>query len=257
LVVQLPLVAEGIVKLPDSLDLDTSFDIYSAGRHLTDQEVADYSSCSASDSCSICLSDLVPPEGNDVDMTGAAGNACGSNAGCRATNPVFQLSCGHAYHSTCIKHWFDQKKVCPQCNQNFGKVIGVQPRVGSLRWYTEAFSLPGHPDAEETIVIEFHFPSGVDESGQAYDGRKPKGYLPGNAQGILLLELFKVAFRRRVMFGLGESMTFGHRRPTFNIHIKTSTNRGSAGHGYPDGAYFKRALEELQANGVTIADLPF
>jgi deltex-like protein len=134
-------------------------------------------------------------------------------------------------------------------------VIGDQPRQGIFEWRIEPFSLPGH-SATETIVIEFNFPPGLDEAGRRYDGRKPKGYLPGNVQGAILLELFKVAFRRRVMFGLGQSMTTSAYRPTFNIHIKTSTHRGTTGHGYPDDDYLQRSLEELRDNGITMADLP-
>jgi len=64
-----------------------------------------------------------------------------------------------------------------------------------------------------------------------------------------------VAFRRRVMYGLGLSLSRGTYRPTFNIHLKTSRCAGIEGHGYPDAGYFKRALDELKVNGVTLAEL--
>merc|ERR1719174_1001042 len=124
-----------------------------------------------------------------------------------------------------------------------------------MEWRSEPCPLPGHR-APQMIIVDFSFPPGTSDAGDWYDGRRPKCYLPGNVQGAILLELFKVAFRRRVMFGLGNSMTTGRYRPTFNIHIKTSTHRGAVGHGYPDDDYFRRSLEELRTNGVTIADLP-
>merc|ERR1712204_57199 len=117
------------------------------------------------------------------------------------------------------------------------------------------YALAGHQDSKQTIAVNWNFPAGSDPSGIAYESRKPKGYLPCNAQGIILLELFKLAFMRCVMFGIGPSMTFSTYRPTFNIHIKTSTSRGAAGHGYPDDDYFERALDELRSNSVFIADL--
>merc|ERR1712050_744153 len=110
--------------------------------------------------------------------------------------------------------------------------------------------------ANGAIVVKFDFPPGVDQSGRPYFGRQETGYLPGNVQGVLLLELFKVAFQRCVMFGLGNSMTFGTYRPTFNIHVKTSRTGGMTGHGYPDKGYFGRCLDELRSNGVTLNDLP-
>ena len=45
--------------------------------------------------------------------------------------------------------------------------------------------------------------SGRDDENKAYRGRTEGGYLPLHPQGLLLLELFKIAFRRRLMFGLG------------------------------------------------------
>eukprot|EP00439_Symbiodinium_sp_Y106_P067788 s985_g11.t1 len=57
------------------------------------------------------------------------------------------------------------------------------------------------------------------------------------------------------MFGMGESMTFSSYRPTFNIHIKTSSSGGETKHGYPDETYFHRSLGELKANGVSLTDL--
>ena len=72
---------------------------------------------------------------------------------------------------------------------------------------------------------------------------------------VILLALFRLAFKRRVMFSLGTSMTFQTFRPTFNIHIKTSRRGGSSNHGYPDDDYFKRSLDALLANGVTMKQL--
>jgi len=169
---------------------------------------------------------------------------------------VLQLECGHAYHVGCIRQWFAEKKRCPTCQRDFGKIVGNQPRIGEMRWHHEDFVLPGHFGSAGTFVVEFFFPEGRDDHGVAHGKRKARGYLPCNVQGAVLLELFKVAFRRRVMFGLGHSFATESYRPTFNIHLKTSTSSGVAGHGYPDEDYFERAMEELALNGITRADLP-
>lgn len=247
-----PMPTAGSVRLPDELDLDTAFTLSSHGSHLSAQEIADLAPTNGTEcECSICRCDLKTDESGDSTATNP-----NDNAATNADHCVFRLHCGHVYHRPCLEQWFATKRRCPECQKDFGKVTGDQPRIGLLEWHTEPFSLPGHPRSKETLVIEFSFPPGTSDSGVPYDGRRPKCYLPGNVQGAILLELFKVAFRRRVMFGLGHSMTLGTYRPTFNVHIKTSTHRGTTGHGYPDDDYFQRCLEELKTNGVTMADLP-
>lgn len=245
----------GRVQIPDELDLDTAFDMTSAGQLLNDQEVAALPPNSGEEcECPICRCSLKPEEDDanpvlDNTVHPNQGNSNQSNE-----TGVFKLQCGHVYHRQCLEQWFATRRRCPECQKDFGKVIGDQPRTGCFEWHTESFPLPGHR-AKETIVIDFTFPPGTNDDGVFYNGRKPKGYLPGNIQGLILLELFKVAFRRRVMFGLGNSMTTGEYRPTFNIHIKTSSQRGAVRHGYPDDDYFQRSLEELRTNGVTMAAL--
>lgn len=244
-----PLTAIGRVQLPQELDLDTAFSMESHGSYLSDPDIAALPPTNGAEcECPICRCNLKTEEGNSTLLVS---NAAPDNTSAR----VFKLVCGHVYHNQCLEKWFETRRRCPECQKDFGKVIGDQPKVGCMEWHTEQFPLPGHPRTKETIVVEFTFPPGTSDTGKPHEGRRPKGYLPGNVQGVILLELFKVAFRRRVMFGLGESMTLGTYRPTFNIHIKTSTQRGATGHGYPDDDYFQRSLEELRTNGITMADV--
>lgn len=260
-----PLPPPGRVQLPLELDTDTKFTLSSHGSYLNAQEIADLAPTNGTEcECSICRCDLKSDE-QDSPVKGATndnpvfGNDVVSpnstSIDTVTQNRVFQLKCGHVYHTRCLEQWFETRRRCPECQKDIGKVTGDQPRTGLLEWHTQRFPLPGHR-CKETIVIEFSFPPGTSDDGVHHEGRRPKGYLPGNVQGVVLLELFKVAFRRRVMFGLGHSMTLGTYRPTFNIHIKTSTHRGATGHGYPDDDYFQRSLEELKTNGVTMADFP-
>ncbi|CAE7732081.1 rbn [Symbiodinium microadriaticum] len=257
--VKLPEPSSGTLRLPEDLDEAEALDMMLTGKALTDQEIVQL--VGDERQCPICMDAMEPEplqpevldEDGDVEDMHAETNASFSWA--RDAPPVqgaFRLRCGHTYHMTCLRTWFQQKTRCPSCQQEFGKVVGKQPRLGTFSWHCENFTLPGHPDAVKTIVIQFMFPEGIDDEGKSYAGRKPKGYLPCNAQGIILLELFKVAFRRRVMFGMGESMTFSSYRPTFNIHIKTSSSGGETKHGYPDETYFQRSLGELKANGVIL-----
>ena len=104
------------------------------------------------------------------------------------------------------------------------------------------------------IVVHFHFPSGTSQ-GQPYNRRTENAYLPNNLQGRFLLEMFKVAFRRKVMFGLGIRLTLQTFAPTFNVHIKTRADGGRERHGFPDIDYFTRTMDELLGNKVLASDV--
>ena len=264
----LPLVAQLRTPLspghlePKHLELSGGLRLEEIGHHLGREEARKLRATNALAPCSICLDDLVEDDddhggavsgsgttnGASTASGGAADASLASSAGAADADVsgVFSLECGHRYHAACLQRWLQDKQRCPECGKGLGKIIGSQPARGWMSWTYENYSLPGHPDSKQTIVLQFVFPEGADAEG-SYEKREPRGYLPANLQGILLLELFKVAFRRRVMFGIGQSMTFNRRRATFNIHIKTSREGGMVRHGFPDEGYFGRALDELKA----------
>jgi len=124
------------------------------------------------------------------------------------------------------------------------------------------FQRPKQNPARHTIRVEFSFNGGCskfakDDRGRDkyYHPRKETGFLPLNKWGTELLELFKIAFRRRIMFGLGERIAKQQFAPTFNIHLKTNLHYGASAHGYPDPTYDARTREELKDNGVTVEDI--
>jgi len=240
LVLDLPRPVPGLLRLPQALDKEEAITLEEYGRSVSSEDVAGLAARgSDAATCSICFCDV--EEGGEGGSEGPL---------------AVELRCGHLFHGECIRHWLREKRRCPVCFRDFGKIIGKQPSEGIMRWQYETFELPGHVGSQGSIVVDFIFPSGRDDEGRAYGQRRTRGYLPASTQGFVLLELFKVAFRRRVMFGLGHSMATEAYRPTFNIHIKTSTSQGTTKHGYPDETYFARAMEELATNGVTRVDLP-
>lgn len=245
----------GSIRLPDALDIESCDDISTFGRRLTNADVANLVQAAQrgdeNRECAICRCELCDDATNDPQ-----GNPQGSGNPDAALSEVFQLHCGHAYHCGCLSQWFEQRRRCPECMQNYGKIVGAQPREGTMDWQDEPFALPGHPGVSQTFVIVFDFPPGVDPSGQSHKGRRLKCYLPCNLQGVVLLELYKVAFKRCVMFGIGNSMTTGSFCPTFNIHVKTNSRSFGSSYGFPDPEYFPRCLEELRTNGVLVSDLP-
>lgn len=70
---------------------------------------------------------------------------------------------------------------------------------------------------------------------------------------IQVLELLKVAWKRRLIFTVGTSSTTGESNTVVwnEIHHKTEMDTNLSGHGYPDPNYLDNVLAELAAQGVT------
>jgi len=251
----------GEISLPEGLDEDNSFSLEKCGKFLSMQEVQELAERGEeANKCAICMCEM---ETSEFPMPrGTRSWISVQSHPSVKESPVFTLACGHTYHTACLNAWFEERRKCPQCSRGYGKVFGRQPRIGTMKWDYEDFELEGHGDKRNLKVL-WDFPAGTDDDGKPYEARKAMAYLPCstypcNPQGVILLELYKVAFRRRVMFGMGDSMASNKPKywPTFNIHIKTKKSGGAERHGYPDETYFDRSMDELAANGVHIADLP-
>ena len=74
---------------------------------------------------------------------------------------------------------------------------------------------------------------------------------------LQILKLLMVAFRRKLMFTIGQSATTGESDTvTWNeIHHKTEFGSNVTGHGYPDPNYLDNVTAELALKGVTEQDL--
>ncbi len=66
------------------------------------------------------------------------------------------------------------------------------------------------------------------------------------------MELLKVAWKRKLTFTIGTSVTTGAVDTVVwnEIHHKTESGSNHSGHGYPDPHYLERVLLELAAQGV-------
>uniref|UniRef100_A0A914HW33 E3 ubiquitin-protein ligase n=1 Tax=Globodera rostochiensis TaxID=31243 RepID=A0A914HW33_GLORO len=186
--------------------------------------------------CSICLSDM-REDSDDV---------------------VVQLSlCSHLYHKECIKSAFAVKRQCPLCMLWYGECIGYQPSNATMTVKQIPGSVPGHRDAKGFHEITYHVPAGIQieghiRPGQPYGSTTRFAYLPNNAAGTHVLKLLKLAFNRRLIFTIGDSVTTGRKNmPVWNnIHHKTNKKGGAQNFGYPDPGYLDRVKEELSMVGV-------
>nr|XP_055148724.1 probable E3 ubiquitin-protein ligase DTX2 isoform X4 [Symphalangus syndactylus]XP_055148725.1 probable E3 ubiquitin-protein ligase DTX2 isoform X4 [Symphalangus syndactylus] len=204
--------------------------------------------------CIICMEKLSAASGYS-DVTDS--KAVGPLAVGRLTK------CSHAFHLLCLLAMYcngnkDGSLQCPSCKTIYGEKTGTQPQ-GKMEVLRFQMSLPGHEDCG-TILIVYNIPHGIQgpehpNPGKPFTARgfPRQCYLPDNAQGRKVLELLKVAWKRRLIFTVGTSSTTGETDTVVwnEIHHKTEMDRNVTGHGYPDPNYLQNVLAELAAQGVT------
>ncbi|NWX97970.1 DTX2 ligase, partial [Nothoprocta ornata] len=208
----------------------------------------------ADEDCMICMEKLASPSGY------------GDTCECSTIKPdmVGRLTnCQHCFHMLCVLAMYcngnkDGSLQCPSCKAIYGEKTGTQPK-GKMEVSTFPQSLPGHKDCG-TIQIVYHISRGIQgpehpNPGMPYTARGfPRYcYLPDNEKGRKVLELLKVAWRRRLIFTVGTSSTTGESNTVVwnEIHHKTEMDTNLSGHGYPDPNYLDNVLAELAAQGVT------
>ncbi|XP_054065121.1 probable E3 ubiquitin-protein ligase DTX2 isoform X5 [Rissa tridactyla] len=208
----------------------------------------------ADEDCIICMEKLSSPSGY--------GDAC--EGGTIKPETVGRLTnCQHSFHMLCMLAMYsngnkDGSLQCPSCKTIYGEKTGIQPK-GKMEVSTFPQSLPGHKDCG-TIQIVYHISRGIQgpehpNPGMPYTARGfPRYcYLPDNEKGRKVLELLRVAWKRRLIFTVGTSSTTGESNTVVwnEIHHKTEMDTNLSGHGYPDPNYLDNVLAELAAQGVT------
>ncbi|NXY04481.1 DTX2 ligase, partial [Pteruthius melanotis] len=208
----------------------------------------------ADEDCMICMEKLSSPSGYS--------DSCQSST--IRPEAVGRLrNCQHSFHMLCVLAMYsngnkDGSLQCPSCKTIYGEKTGTQPK-GKMEISTFPQSLPGHKDCG-TIRIVYHISRGIQgpehpNPGMPYTARGfPRYcYLPDNEKGRKVLELLKVAWKRRLIFTVGTSSTTGESNTVVwnEIHHKTEMDSNLSGHGYPDPNYLDNVLAELAAQGVT------
>jgi len=173
---------------------------------------------------------------------------------------VVILKCSHHFCKTCIIGCYSQGFIlCPMCKTCFGIRVGSMPE-GNLKIETIPVGkcpLAGH-ESHGTIRFRMSFPDGIQDSehpnpGQPYAGTSRTAYLPDTPEGRELLNLFKIAWKRKLLFRVGTSVTTGADNQVIwnGIHLKTQTHGGATNFGYPDDTYFERVKKELADKGIS------
>ncbi|XP_078489283.1 putative E3 ubiquitin-protein ligase DTX3 [Ciona intestinalis] len=172
------------------------------------------------------------------------------------SSKIKTLPCKHRFHETCVNTALKVNNLCPICKQAVGKVKGNQPHGTMIHRTQQHTHLPGY-ERYDAIVIDYHFPSGIQgpehpNPGVRYTGTSRTAYLPDNYEGREVLRLLKKAFAARLIFTIGRSVTTGmDNQVTWNdIHHKTNPYGGATRFGYPDSDYLNRVKDELKAKGI-------
>lgn len=228
---------------------------------------ADKGTANPDDECIVCMEPFTQTNhchGStcDADSTRSAALPTAITTSSESNISYRLPSCGpHFYHQACILTQLRTNGKCAVCGTHFLVLEGTQPKNGVMthRTYPPGqIPLQGFPPTIGTIVISYSFPSGIQGAehpnpGSHYSGTQRTAYLPDNGAGKELLELLQRAFRQRLVFTIGRSVTTGMDNCVVwnGIHHKTNTAGGSSHFGWPDETYFERVKEELKAKGIT------
>ena len=203
-----------------------------AGQNFNGVEVA-LSDENNNDDCSVCLGPL------------------------KENGPVKGTSvCEHIFHEKCLKDVLKQSHKCPVCRAVIIEKLGPCPN-GYMKIITcNTMHCAGYKDCG-TIQIDYDLFSGTqgpqhENPGAWYGNDYREAYLPDNKAGRRVLELFKKAWKMKLTFTVGTSLSSGQRDVvTWNdIHHKTSLNGGP--YGYPDATYLERVAADMHALGVRL-----
>lgn len=115
------------------------------------------------------------------------------------------------FHKPCLKNQLEHSKghhiKCAVCETIYGKRIGEMP-PGTMTWRTTNHNLPGY-EGNQTIEFRYDMPSGAKPDGTKYSGTRRVGYLPASPRGMVIFKMMVEAFKRRLTFLVGTSLTTG------------------------------------------------
>ena len=257
-----PIIADNSPSMPrkkSKSELTKNFGSYdSFFRKYT--EIKSQKSLPKDESCPICITSLLEPADIDVPTK--------SHSSSLPLEVICGLKkCSHLFHVICIGTMLDaMPKVklnelsisCPICQTIHGVKTGDQPLTGTMNTRQELYSVPGYQDSQ-TIAIRYAFSDGISESGTRYSaaGFPRVCFVPDCPEGRIVVKLLELAWKRRLIFTIGTSVTTGRQNCIVwnNIHHKTEPHSNTSGHGFPDPNFLKNIKMELAVQGVTEDEL--
>ena len=97
---------------------------------------------------------------------------------------------------------------CPVCLSIYGIMTGDQPDDGIMNtYYDDRIKCAGYFDCG-TIIITYSFKNGI-RNGKNYPATSRTAYLPNNLEGNKVLRLLEKAFKNKLVFTIGKSVTTG------------------------------------------------
>lgn len=197
--------------------------------------IIDNSTLDKDETCSLCICEF---EENDIIIQ-------------------FEECKGHFFHKKCegnmdILNYILKHPQCPVCKKSYGTIVGNMP-TGFMNVQKTSQKLLGYENYG-TIIIDFIFPEGIQDETHPNPGVKflsdnRVAYLPDSPEGNEVLNLFKKAWEKRLLFTIGYSLTRNRDNVIIynGIHMKTNTH---GYFGYPDLNYIKNVKHELKLKGV-------
>ena len=126
-----------------------------------------------------------------------------------------------------------------------------------MKWTRQKYGkIEGEYDSDGIIQIDYRFSGGkIPGSSDNYRADGRTAYLPYNKRGRIALAMLIEAFKRKLTFNVGTSLTTSEKNVIVwaGIHHKTSMKGGE--HGYPDPKYFDNLWQELKDRGIEPKDV--
>lgn len=177
----------------------------------------------------------------------------------RQGHPVRLTRCSHCFHEACARRILNggTSITCPMCSVVTGLVTGNQPPGVMEVLFVPTQSVSGAPIGEGTIYVTYIIPSGIQgpehkSPGAHFEGTSRACVFPDTPEGRSIVRLIKIAFRRRLVLTIGQSVSRGKDNVIVwnKISHKTRLDGGEQNFGYPDPGYLGKVRSELAALGI-------
>ena len=157
---------------------------------------------------------------------------------------IIKTNCNHYFHKNCIDGWFKEKLICPVCKTVLNeRVVGRGPCGTMTISLRDNINCPGYNCGMLLITFDMQDVYKGARFGKLIPGdqyyRNENVYVPNNDSGLELLGYYIEAFKKKLLFIFGQSVTRGSWGIVFgSIHFKTEPDQfGGYQWGYSDNIH--------------------